>query len=143
MTHSVTIIEPTQQIRDWLRGKPTIVASVAEDGNGLVAVYAGGLPSSPSYPAIVVHRVGGAPDPYGPVDSGLYQFDCWAEKGSEASDLGSTLSSLLLSTGTESLGTNLDVTGVNVTGIVYFPDALLPDLNRISVTAQVVTRTRS
>jgi hypothetical protein len=143
VTHVVTIIEPTQDIRDWLRGKPTISSTVGTDDAGKIGVYAGGLPKTPALPAVVVHRVGGAPDALGPVDSGLYQFDCWATKASDASLLAGVLMSLLLSTGTESIGTNLDVVGANVTGAAFFPDDKRSDLNRMSVTAQVVTRTRS
>jgi hypothetical protein len=140
MTHVVTIIEPTQALRDWLRGKAAI-SSVVTANSSTVAVYAGGLPKDSDLPAIVLNRVGGSPEPLGPVDAGLYQFDCWAIKASDASLLSGALVSVLLSTGTEPLATGLDITGATVTGIVYFPDQYRPDLNRMVVTAQVVTRT--
>lgn len=130
MTHVTTFIEPTQAIRDWLRGKATL------SGSG---VYAGGLPKDVSLPAIVVNRVGGAPEPLVPVDAGLYQFDCWDEKASGASTLAGILGSLLLSTGPEPLTAGLNIEGATITGVVYFPDLHRPDINRQVVTAQVVT----
>ncbi len=137
MTETHTIIEPTTAIRDWLRTKPTITAAVGVDSTDRVAVYAGGLPGAPTYPAVVVTRVGGGLNP--PLDLGLYQFDCWAATATAAANLAGVLCSLLESTGPTTLDT-ITIAGANVNTAAADPDLDNPNTHRYIVTAQVVTK---
>lgn len=114
-------------LRDWLRDAGLSVAA---------RIYAGGLPTDVTVPAVAVHRVAGNVD--GPIDFGVYQFDAWAATGPAAETVAYELVSLLESTAP----TDIDgarVAGATVESVVAAPDPNDPDLYRYAVTAQVVT----
>lgn len=139
---TVTVTEPTTSLRDWLRTHADIVAALPTDGAGKRTVYAGGLPATPSLPAVVLNRIGGDVDDLG-VDSGLYQFDCWADTASAAGTVAGVIQSLLLNTTTTTIASGLSVDGASIESSIYFPDPDSPDTHRYIVTAQVVTKART
>lgn len=130
--HSVTIIDPTAPLRDWLRTLATVTAKTGQ------RVYAGGLPKDPTLPAISLFRVaGGIAEP---LEAGVFQFDCWATKASTAAGVKDALCTALLSELPQALGTSgLRFMGATVQSVVFLPDPDAPDVHRYSVTAQVVT----
>ena len=131
MTLTVPFTEPTTKLRDWLRGLAAVQSVAAQ------RVYAGGLPKTPTLPAVTIRRIGGGLD--GPVDLGLYQIDCWATTAPDASAVASVVGAQV-----ESVGLT-DLTGVSLCGgtvqSVNYIDTTTPDLYRYSLTVQLVTRT--
>lgn len=132
--HSVTFVEPTTALRDWLRTVATVTAIASTRG------YAGGLPKGATLPAYTLTRVGGGLD--GPVDVGTWRFDCWAATQPAADQLAAVLISHLASQGPQNIGTaGVRFRGASITSLLPVPDPDNPDLYRTTFTAQVVTTT--
>jgi hypothetical protein len=134
VSYPVAYTEPTTAIRDWLRAEATITAVVSD------RTWAGGLPSTYTLPAIVIHRVGGGLD--GPVDLGVYQLDCLASTSTGAATVANAVVSFLSSSsGRVALSSTLRFGGATVQAVTPIQGLDDPDIHRIMVTAQVVTLT--
>lgn len=129
MSPTYTVVEATTAIRDHLRTELV-------DGSTIGSVYAAGLPSSPTYPAVTIRRVGGAP--VGPVDAGLYQLDVWAPTAPTAAVATSAVLSWLESLGTVHLD-DLSLVGAVTDSVIYLDDPN-PDLHRYTITSTIHTR---
>lgn len=132
MTHLYTITEPTAALRDWHRTDSRLTAEVDQ------RIYAGGLPKTPVFPAIVLTRQGGSID--GPIDVGLYRYDVWAETASEGARIAGVLVSALMSTGPTDMGGGLFFVGSTPQSPAYFPDPAKSGIHRHTFVAQVTSR---
>jgi hypothetical protein len=130
MTYPVTIVEPTTLLRDWLRGLGLSVDT---------RIYAGGLPQDPTFPAVVIYRVGGSIVDY--QDDGDYQLDCLAATPVLSAQLAGEVASALIS------GPYPTSVGAATTLHGWYGVSLLPDYDpdpdraRTTVTAQATTIT--
>lgn len=132
MTHQYTITEPTQALRDWHRTDARLTTEVAQ------RIYAGGLPKTPTFPAIVLTRQGGSLD--GVIDNGLYRYDVWADTASESARIAGVLVSALLSTGPTDMAAGLFFVGATPNSPAYFPDPAASGIHRHTFVTQVTTR---
>jgi hypothetical protein len=131
MTESVTLVEPTTPLRDWLRTQ-TLTSGAR--------IYCDGPPKGVTLPAVVLTRIGGPVQMV--MDLGLYQFDCYGETMPDAKSAGYELATLLSSTFEQQLSASPDgcrMAGGSIASMNPIQDPDNPAVYRFVVTAQITT----
>lgn len=122
-------------VRDALRDDDAVAALVG------TRVYFG-VPSSPTWPLIVVQRVGGGDDPSeAPIDLSLVQIDCYgatANKSQAWAVAAAVRAWARTVRRATALNTEVTAYGVNIESVLWAPDAA--DRPRYSLTALVMAR---
>jgi hypothetical protein len=127
-------------LRDWLRDV-TAVASLCGTDTNLAepSIYAGGLASGATFPAVVVTKVGLSPDGTSS-ERHLIQLDCWADAARDAEELAAEVKTAL-----EQVvpGTQLGSSDVRLWGATIEAEVALPDPDdgtaRFVITANATT----
>ncbi len=135
MTSAAPVVAPISTVlRDWLR----------TNGPTGERVYVGGLPQSPTLPAITLTKVAGSYDTGVQIDT--IDFNVWAETGSTAEAISAQLRTLLIQTDTTTVLGAADGITVRYGGVIeptltatYLPDPDTTEHCRYLVTGQLVT----
>lgn len=130
-------------LRDWLRTVTGVTALTGTDATiGQESIYAAGLGSGHTFPAVVITKVGLTPDGT-TTEQTLVQFDCWAARGNAAAAeaLAAAVKTALeqVTPGTQLGSSTVRLMGANIEAEVALPD---PDdgTPRYVVTALATTK---
>lgn len=128
MTLSVTLVDPSSKIRDWLRTQSLAVG---------VRVYCDGFPKNVTLPAVALSRLGGPIAQM--VDLGLYGFEVRDDTAPGVKAAAYELAELLTNTNQEQIHATVRLAGASISALNSITDPDDPTLFRMVVTAQLVT----
>lgn len=129
MSEAATIVDPSTDLRDWLRGQA--VAGLA------ARVYIDGFPKGVTLPACAFSRIGGPI--VSPIDQGLYAFEVRAATAPAVKAAAYALVSLLESTGRTDLG-DVVFCGATTAALNSIADPDDPSVHRMTATVQITTK---